>query len=250
MAKGKIMSLLKLRNICKTYLQGGLFQSKKRHDVLVDVSLSIDEGMCLGLVGESGCGKSTLARIALGLEKPDFGAVDFMGCNLFEPKALRTVRRNLQVVFQDCFSSVNPRFEAENIIREPLRNFEKLTWRQEQNRAIELLETVGLKPEDAKKYPHQFSGGELQRVCIARAIALKPKLIILDEAVSNLDMLIQSQILELLKDLQNEFKMAYLFISHDVRMINRICDALAVMHNGRIAVFSDDIKNLEELYHL
>jgi len=245
------MRLLTLERIRKSYRRGGVFRQRERVDALADVSLAMDERTCLGLVGPSGAGKSTLGRIALGLERPDIGTVRFMGCDLTngDGKDFRAMRRHLQGVFQDCLQSINPRFKASEAIGEPLRNFERLSSRKLRLRIGELLEMVGLKEEDGRKYPHQFSGGELQRVCIARAVAPKPRLIVLDEAVSGLDVLVQAQVLDLLSWLQQELKMAFLFISHDLRVIRRLCDRVAVLHFGRIIETSDEVTALDQLSH-
>lgn len=244
--------MLELKGIKKTYLLGNsVWGKRKTVEAVKNVSLTLEERVCLGLVGKSGSGKSTLGKIILGLEKPDQGEVWFQGKNLSNLKAkeLKELRRNLQVVFQDCYSSVNPRLTIGEIIAEPLRNYERLTSVQEKKKVQELLEIVGLCTEDIHKYPYQFSGGQLQRINIARAIALKPKLIIFDEAVSALDVLVQVQILNLLAQLKEEFHLSYLFISHDLQAVNYIADRLAVMYNGEIVEWLDDMEQLERLEH-
>ncbi|MDN3020152.1 nickel import ATP-binding protein NikE [Paenibacillus sp. BSR1-1] len=246
------MSLLELKDIKKTYLLGNsVWMKRKTVEAVKSVSLTLEEGVCLGLVGESGSGKSTLGKIILGLEKPDQGEVWFQGKNLYglKSKELKELRRDLQVVFQDCYSAVNPRLTIREIIAEPVRNYEKLTTAQEKKKVQDLLVTVGLCPEDMYKYPHQFSGGQLQRINIARAIASKPKLIILDEAISALDVLVQVQILNLLADLKEAFQLSYLFISHDLQAVNYISDRLAVMSSGEIVEWLDDMEQLERLEH-
>ncbi|MBK3495060.1 nickel import ATP-binding protein NikE [Viridibacillus sp. YIM B01967] len=246
------MSLLELRAIKKTYLLGNsIFGKRKTVEAVKSVTLTLESGVCLGIVGESGSGKSTLGKIILGLEKPDQGEVLFQGKNLhsFKAKELKELRRNLQVVFQDCYSAVNPRLTIGEIIAEPLRNYERLTSSEEQKQVQGLLELVGLNPEDMYRYPSQFSGGQLQRINIARAIALKPKLIILDEAVSALDALVQVQILNLLAQLKEEFQLSYLFISHDLQAVNYIADRLAVMCKGEVVEWLDDMGQLERLEH-
>lgn len=246
------VSLLELKDIKKTYLLGNsVWRKRKTVEAVKGVSLTLEEGVCLGLVGESGAGKSTLGKIILGLEKPDQGEVWFQGKDLYrlKEKELKEVRRNLQVVFQDCYSAVNPRLTIREIIAEPLRNYERLTATEEIQKIQGLLETVGLSPEDMYKYPHQFSGGQLQRINIARAIALRPKLIILDEAVSALDALVQVQILHLLAELKEEFQLSYLFISHDLQAINYIADCIGVMYKGEIVEWLDDMEQLESLQH-
>ncbi|WP_422659293.1 ABC transporter ATP-binding protein [Paenibacillus sp. EC2-1] len=214
---------------------GSMFNNKKLK-VADNICLTLDQGMCLGLVGESGSGKSTLGKMILGLEKPDQGEIRFEGKDLvtMSKKERLVVRRKIQTVFQDCYSSLNPRWPIYESISEPLRNFEKLSAREEKRTVQELLVSVGLHPEDIKKYPHQFSGGQLQRISIARAIALKPKLIVLDEAVSSLDVLIQHQILKLLDELKERYLLSYLFISHDIMAVRSISDQLAVMSKGQV----------------
>jgi len=245
------MSLLELREIQKSYRRGGFFGRHYRFQVLKDVSLTLDPGKCLGLLGRSGAGKSTLGRIALGLEPPDSGEVLFKGKSLrsMNRKQSHRTRRNLQVIFQNSLGSVNPRLTAARIIAEPVQNFEDINGKELRKRVCYLLERVGLRETDADKHPHQFSGGELQRVCIARAISLMPQVIVLDEAVSSLDMVIQATILDLLSELQRELGTAYLFISHDIRVLLRMADSLAVMHDGRIVEFSRDLEGLGRMKH-
>lgn len=246
------MNLLELKDIKKTYSLGNsIFGKRKSVEAIKGISLTLEQGVCLGIVGESGSGKSTLGKIILGLEKPNQGEVLFQGKHLHSLKAkeLRELRRNLQVVFQDCYSSVNPRLTIGKIIAEPLRNYERLTSSEEKKQVQELLERVGLNPEDMYRYPSQFSGGQLQRINIARAIALKPKLIILDEAVSALDALVQVQILNLLAQLKEDFQLSYLFISHDIQAVNYIADRIAVMYQGEVVEWLDDMEKLEQLEH-
>lgn len=243
--------LLELRQVSKHFHGGGIFKQGRRVQATKEVSLTLGAKECLGLVGESGSGKSTLGRIILGIEKPEAGEVLFQGINLYgkDKAAIRAVRRDLQVVFQDCFSSVNPRMTAGESIAEPLKNFESLTYREALRTVGELLELVGLKAEDALKFPHQFSGGQLQRVCIARAISLQPKLIVLDEAVSSLDVLVQAQILELLSALREELSMSYVFISHDLAAVARLADRLAVMQAGEIVERLEMMEDIHCLTH-
>ncbi len=232
------MSLLEVKDITHSYGASRSFWRRSNPPpVLSDVSLSIEEGSCMGLLGTSGAGKSTLGKVILGLEKPQKGQVIFQGQDLYamDAKTRRKMRRDLQVVFQDSYSSVNPRLSAEKIIGEPLDNYENLTAAEQKRQVASLLEMVGLSSDDMKKYPRQFSGGQLQRISIARAIALKPKLIILDESVSSLDMVNQTRILELLQELKTSHGLSYLFITHDIRAAYTISDSLAVMQQGRIA---------------
>jgi nickel transport system ATP-binding protein len=238
------VSLLEITDVSKTYRQGGFLGQRVRVRVLTGITLAVEEGECLGLVGPSGCGKSTLGRLALGLEQPDSGQVRFQGCDLGALRArdAQRIRRELQAVFQDALGSVNPRFTAGAIIAEPLENFEPGDRPSRRRRVGDLLELVGLSAADAAKYPHQFSGGELQRVCIARALALNPRLIVLDEAVSSLDMLVQARVLDLLADLRRRLGLAYLFISHDLRVILRMAQRLVIMADGRIVTTLDRLE--------
>lgn len=245
------MSLLQLRGVHKSYSQGGIFGAKKRVRVLSDVNLSIEPDTCMGLLGRSGSGKSTLARIALSVEQCDAGEVMFQGRNVrsLDRMKYRRMRKNVQVVFQNSPGAVNPRFTAFEIISEPLQNFENLSRMELRRRVGNLLERVGLSADDASKYPHQFSGGELQRVCIARAVAPSPRLLILDEAVSSLDMLHQTLILDLLAELRREANTAYLFISHDIRILLKVADCFALMHDGSIIGSADPMDGSSAVTH-
>jgi nickel transport system ATP-binding protein len=245
------LDLLELKGIYKSYRRGALFGNKERFEVLKEINLNLKQGDCLGLLGRSGSGKSTLGRIVLNLEPPDSGKVFYRGRWVQEmtKQEYRDYRKNTQVVFQNSLGSTNPRLTAGQIVAEPITNFETLGVRQLQQKINELLERVGLSSADAKKYPHQFSGGELQRVCIARAIALQPKLIVLDEAVSSLDMLIQARILELLRELQKELAMTYLFISHDIRVLLKVSNRIAVMDNGCLVEESASMEDLNGFSH-
>lgn len=231
------MSLLQVKEVTHTYSSSHLFWRPDRQTtVLSNVSLSIEQGMCMGLLGTSGAGKSTLGKVILGLLKPQKGRVLFQGQDLYnmDPLARKRLRRDIQVVFQDCYSSVNPRMTAEQIIGEPLENYERLSASEQKRRIAHLLDIVGLNSEDMRKYPRQFSGGQLQRINIARAIALNPKLIILDESVSSLDMVNQTLILSLLSELKSVSGLSYLFITHDIKAAYSISDALAVMEKGEL----------------
>lgn len=241
------MSLIELRGIRKSYRQGGLLGGRRSVEVLCGVDLAIEPGKCLGLLGASGCGKSTTGRLILGLEKPDEGSVLYKGRDLriLDGEEKRLFRRNCQVVFQNSHGAVNPRHRAWSIVAEPLVNFGNMSRAALRDRAAALLKRVGLNESDLDKLPHQFSGGELQRVCIARALALNPEFIVLDEAVSSLDMLNQSLVLDLLADLKRESGVTFLFISHDLRVLLKISDALAVMDRGRISLSVDDPAVLE-----
>lgn len=231
------MSLLEVKEVTHTYGSSRSFwRARKEAQVLSDVSLSIEQGTCMGLLGTSGAGKSTLGKVILGLEQPQKGKVIFQGQDLYtiDSTTRKQIRRDLQVVFQDSYSSVNPCLTAEKIIGEPLENYERLSASEQKRTIAHLLETVGLNAGDMKKRPGQFSGGQLQRISIARAIALKPKMIVLDESVSSLDMVNQTNILNLLNELKTEFGLSYLFITHDIRAAYSISDALTVMETGRI----------------
>ena len=202
-----------------------------------DVSLVLNRGETVGLVGESGSGKSTLARLLLRLDEPTDGTITFGSTDVFavSPRELRRLRREMQIVFQDPYASLNKRKTVEQIVSFPLVVHERNLSRQERKlRVTELLELVGLRSEHASAYPRQLSGGQCQRVNIARALALHPKLVVLDEAVSAVDVSIQAQILNLLRDLQNRLELTYLFVSHDLGVVRYMADTIAVMYLGRI----------------
>jgi oligopeptide transport system ATP-binding protein len=200
------------------------------------VDLTIRKGETLGLVGESGCGKSTLGRLILRLEDPDEGTIFFESKNILDVDEahLQQLRREVQIIFQDPYSSLNPRRRVDSIVGEPLAIHGLAKGKGREERVIKLMEVVGLRPEQRHLYPHQFSGGQRQRIGIARALALQPKLIIADEPVSSLDVSIQAQIVNLLLDLQSEFGLTYLFISHDLNLIEYVSDWVAVMYLGKI----------------
>lgn len=200
-----------------------------------DVDFELSAGQTVGLVGESGSGKSTVARTVIGLVRPTSGRVLFQGQDItdYSPRQLKDVRRQMQMIFQDPYASLNPRLTVRDIIAEGWRVHRGLVPRSKWTaEAKDLLERVGLNPDYSDRYPHQFSGGQRQRIGIARALALKPKLIICDEAVSALDVSVQAQVLNLLDDLQRDLKLAYLFISHDLSVIEHICDRVLVLNDG------------------
>ncbi|KMJ55865.1 nickel ABC transporter ATP-binding protein [Bacillus sp. LL01] len=236
------MSLLQVNQVHLSFNSRKLFKGKNQsNNVLTNITFAIEEGTCLGLIGTSGAGKSTLGKVILGIQPPQQGQVLFQGHDIYstDKNTQKKIRRDLQVVFQDSYSAVNPRMTAEGIISEPLENYEKLTNGERRKRIIELLERVGLGEKDLKKYPHQFSGGQLQRITIARAIALKPKLIVLDESVSSLDKVTQSLILQLLDELKFDFGLSYLFITHDIKAAFTISDKIGVLEKGELIEYYD-----------
>ncbi|MBC7230460.1 MAG: dipeptide ABC transporter ATP-binding protein [Actinobacteria bacterium] len=231
--------LLEARDITKHFPVGkGLVLSRLGGTVkAVDgVSLEVNEGRTLGLVGESGCGKSTLARLVLRLIKADRGEVIFEGRDILKLKRreMQEVRSSMQIIFQDPYASLNPRMSVGSIIMEPMAIHKEGSKQERRRRAVELLTLVGLQPEHFTRYPHEFSGGQRQRIGVARALALNPRLIICDEPVSALDVSIQAQVLNLLKELQERFHLTYIFIAHDLSVVRHISDEVAVMYLGKI----------------
>lgn len=228
---------MRVRGLVKTYpIKGGAFQKVLGTVKAVDgVDLEIRQGEALGLVGESGCGKSTFGRAILRLEEPDAGSVEFNGVDVLRlsTKNLKPYRRDAQVVFQDPFGSLDPRTSVGDSIAEGLR-VQGVSRKQRGQRVADVLELVGLEPYHANRYPHEFSGGQRQRIGIARALAVDPKFLVLDEPVSALDVSIQSQILNLLNQLQRELDLTLLFIAHDLSVVEHLCDRIAVMYLGRI----------------
>lgn len=216
-----------------------------------DISFSVRRGETFGLVGESGCGKSTTGRSILRLIEPSGGNVRFEGREITELSAedMRKQRRDMQIVFQDPFSSLDPRHSVQRILEEPLIVHGISSRKERQQRIAKLIEVVGLTRTHLHRYPHQFSGGQRQRIGIARALALQPKLIVADEPVSALDVSIQSQVINLLQDLQTEFKLTYIFIAHDLTVVKHICDRVAVMYLGRIVEIADKQRLYETPRH-
>jgi len=239
--------LIKVSELKKYFLQkdGLLFGGKGVVKAVDDVSFNIEEGQTLGIVGESGCGKSTLGRLLLRLLEPTSGEVYFQGKNIFhlDKKELLKARRNFQMIFQDPYASMNPRMTVRAILEEPLTTHG--TAKAEWKKIIQhLLDVVGIAQNSLERYPHEFSGGQRQRIGIARALALRPKFIVADEPVAALDVSIQAQILNLLVDLQKEFKLTYLFIAHDLSVVQYISQRVGVMYLGQMV----EINSRDELY--
>lgn len=222
------------KNIHKYYIEKTSLFSKNKKDVLKDVSFTMEKGKCIGLIGESGSGKSTLGRIILGIEKPSSGEI------------LLEKNTKISVVFQDYTSSVNPSYKVKDIIEEALSAIVKNS-KEREKEIINLLDKVGLNETFINRYPHELSGGQLQRVCIARAIAIKPDFILLDEAVSSLDINVQVQILDLLKKLKIEDNLSYLFITHDLMTITYLCDSVIFFKDGKIVEEVNDVSKLNKI---
>ncbi|KYG61088.1 ABC transporter ATP-binding protein [Bdellovibrio bacteriovorus] len=240
--------ILDAKNIKKHFpiRKGLLLREVASVKAVDDVSLYVRKGETLGLVGESGCGKSTLGRTLIRLYEPTGGAISFDGQDFLTLKgeALRKKRKNMQMIFQDPYASLDPRMTVGQIIRQPMDIHDVGTPAERNARVLELIELVGLRKAHVNRYPHEFSGGQRQRISIARAIALNPELIICDEPVSALDVSIQAQILNLLKDLQEKLNLTYIFISHDLSVIEHTCDRIAVMYLGKIV----EIASRDELF--
>jgi ABC-type oligopeptide transport system ATPase subunit len=231
------MPLVEVSHLVKQFARGGgLFRAGTRVSAVDDVSFSIDEGETFGLVGESGSGKTTTGRCLLRLIEPTSGGVMFRGANVLAMSAseLRAARRQMQIVFQDPYSSLNPRMRAREIVEEPLIIHALGDRAARRARVAELFGLVGLDPVHLERFPHEFSGGQRQRIGLARALALTPSFVILDEPVSALDVSVQAQVVNLLMDLQQRLHLTYLFIAHDLRLVEHICSRVAVMYLGKI----------------
>ncbi|HDD55062.1 MAG TPA: dipeptide ABC transporter ATP-binding protein [Chloroflexi bacterium] len=238
-----------VKNLVKYYpVFGGIFrQVVDQVQAVDDVSFTIKEGETLGLVGESGCGKTTVGHTMLKLREPTSGSVEFDGVDVFQldPKELKALRRKMQIVFQDPYASLDPRLPVGESIAEGLKIHQIGTKKERVDLVLEALKNVGLEEYHAHRYPHEFSGGQRQRIGIARALALNPKFIVLDEPVSALDVSIQAQVLNILKELQSEFGLTYLFVAHNLAVVEHISDRVAVMYLGKIVELSSRV----ELYN-
>jgi ABC-type oligopeptide transport system ATPase subunit len=231
------MALVEVSHLVKHFMRGGgLFRAGTLVKAVDDVGFGIEEGETFGLVGESGSGKTTTGRCILRLVDATSGSVRFRGEDvLAAPRGrMRQLRRDMQIVFQDPYSSLNPRMRARQIVEEPLVIHKLGDRGDRRDRVAELFRLVGLNPVQLDRYPHEFSGGQRQRIGLARALALNPSLVVLDEPVSALDVSVQAQVVNLLMDLQRQLKLTYLFIAHDLRLVQRICDRVAVMYLGKI----------------
>ncbi|HHX68407.1 MAG: dipeptide ABC transporter ATP-binding protein [Miniphocaeibacter sp.] len=239
--------LVTVKNVSKTFaVNKGLFGKKKFVHAVNDVSFDIFAGETFSLVGESGCGKSTTGRLINHLVSPDSGEIIFDGKNIsnIKEKEMRSLRSEIQMIFQDPYGSLNPRMKIQDLIGEPLLVHTNMSSGERLKKVHELLEVVGLSPLHGERYPHEFSGGQRQRIGIARALTVRPKLIIADEPVSALDVSIQAQVLNLMQDLQKEYDLTYLFISHDLSVVEMISDRIAVMYLGTIV----EIASKDNLY--
>ncbi len=239
--------VFEVKNLKKYYeINMGLFKKPKIVKAVDDISFVVKKGEILSLVGESGCGKSTTAKLLLKIEQPTSGEMLFEGKDItkFTEDELTEYRKKVQIIFQDPYSSLNPRWKVGQIIGEALKLNTEMSKQEIKDRVLYLMDKVGMLPEWYDRYPHQFSGGQRQRIGIARALALNPEVIICDEPVSALDVSIQAQVLNLLLDLQEEFNLTYIFISHDLSVVNHISDRIVVMYFGKIV----EMKPADELF--
>ena len=232
-------AVLEATNLVRDYhVGGGVFAASRTVHALKGVSLSVDKGRTLAVVGESGCGKSTLARIITMIDAPTAGTLKIDGREVDIQHGLtKEMRRKVQIVFQNPYGSLNPRQKIGDVLGEPLLLNTDMTAEQRRERAMEMLVKVGLGPEHFNRYPHMFSGGQRQRIAIARALMVNPSLLVLDEPVSALDLSVQAQILNLLADLQDEFGLTYVFISHDLSVVRYIADEVMVMYFGEVVEY-------------
>jgi len=248
-------TILEVRDLVKYYpvTRGIVFKKTIGHVQAVDgVSFDLHKGETLGVVGESGCGKSTLAKVLMHLEKPTSGGVNFNGQDIYKLGAggLRRLRRNIQLVMQDPYTSLNPRMTVGDLVGEPYEIHPEVAPKSSRRQKVqELLEVVGLNPEHINRYPHQFSGGQRQRIGIARALALRPEIIVCDEPVSALDVSIQAQVMNLLEKLQDEFGLSYIFIAHDLSVVRHLADRVAVMYLGKIVELGTEDEIYERPTH-
>lgn len=243
------MSFMQIKDLNVHYpIRGGFFNTVVDHVYAVDgVTMEFEKGKTYGLVGESGSGKSTTGKAIIGLEKITSGQIIYEGEDVTNKRRNRnsSYNRDIQMIFQDSTSAMNPRKRIQEVLAEPIRNFMNLSPKEEKKRIIELLEIVGMSEEALLKYPHEFSGGQKQRLGIARAVACNPKMIIADEPVSALDLSVQAQVLNFMKDIQTEYGLSYLFISHDLGVVRHMCDNISIMYKGRFVEQGtrDDIYN-------
>jgi len=245
------MALVEARGISKLYQTGSAFGAKRELLAVKQVDLDIQAGETLGLIGESGCGKSTLGRMLLRLIEPTSGSVRFNGSDVLaaSPAELRRLRREMQIIFQDPFASLDPRMRVLEIVSEPFAIHEELAAGETRVRAAELMRAVGLEESALKRFPHEFSGGQRQRIGIARALALRPKFIVCDEPVSALDVSVGAQIVNLLRRLQREFGLTYLFISHSMPVVRYLSTRIAVMKAGEIVEVGEAAQVTEDPRH-